>query len=97
MLTNEQIEKLESKGFRRWTKGNYDRLYINSKDLGLYVEKYKTGNISYAEIDGEKIPNSKAGRLLSGKNFIDVKTGKITACCEAFDEKIQNVLNEARR
>ena len=34
----------------RWTKGNYDRLYPVSEDLGFVIQTYKTGNINYAEV-----------------------------------------------
>lgn len=30
MLTNEMICALEEKGFKRWTKGNLDRMYVNA-------------------------------------------------------------------
>ena len=32
-MENKMIEKLESKGFTRWTKGNMDRLYISGDKL----------------------------------------------------------------
>lgn len=49
------------------------RYYINgfwADMLGLHIERYNTGNISYASIDGEKIANGRAGRL-SGKLWAD--------------------------
>ena len=62
-------------------------------EFGIITEHYKTGNISNAEVteweplEGAdmdtvneytgKISNNKAGKLLSQKVFIDLKTGKI--------------------
>lgn len=75
-MTNEMIAKYEGMGFKRWTKGDMDRLYINAKELGLECEYYKTGNVSYAEFKGEKISNSRATEMLAAKTYIDIKTGK---------------------
>ena len=35
MLRDDEIERLEDMGFRRWTKGDMDRLYIDADKLGL--------------------------------------------------------------
>ena len=68
------IEALEQKGFNRWTKGDMDRLYFNIQKSGhMDVDYYKTGNISYAAIDGEEISHRFAGQILSVKCFIDLK------------------------
>ncbi|MGO1442601.1 MAG: hypothetical protein ACTHWD_00210 [Lactobacillus delbrueckii] len=68
------IEALEKKGFRRWTKGDMDRLYFNIEKSGhMEVDHYKTGNISYAAIDGEEVSHRFAGQILSVKCFIDLK------------------------
>lgn len=59
-------------------KTGQTRHYINGfwEDmLGLHLEYYNTGNISYASIDGEKIANGRA-RKLSGKLWAD-ETGKL--------------------
>lgn len=76
-MTEQRIAELEAKGFKRWIKGTYDRLYINASVLGLVCDYYKTGNISYAEFNGEKISNAEAYRMKSAKTFVDVKTGTI--------------------
>lgn len=68
---------MEDAGFNRWTKGSYDRLYANEKALGMRVVRYNTGNISYAELNGEKISNSYATDILSVKAYIDVNTGNV--------------------
>lgn len=68
------VEDLEKKGFNRWTKGDMDRLYFNIQKSGhMEVDHYKTGNISYAAIDGEEISHRFAGQILSVKCFIDLK------------------------
>lgn len=68
------IKALEKKGFSRWTKGDMDRLYFNIQKSGhMEVDHYKTGNISFAAIDGEEISHRFAGQILSVKCFIDLK------------------------
>lgn len=76
-MTQERIEELERKGFKRWTKGNIDRLYINAAQLGLDCTFYKTGNISGATFHGASISNAEAGRMKAAKTFVDIKTGKV--------------------
>lgn len=76
-MTNERIAELERLGFKRWTKGNFDRLYINASALGLDCDYYKTGNISGAEFKGKHISNCEARRMKASKTFIDIKTGKL--------------------
>ena len=71
------IQKLEEAGFKRWTKGTYDRLYINATSLGLEYETYKSGSIRSATFNGEEISNSRAGRMLAMKMYIDVTTGEL--------------------
>lgn len=68
------IEALEQKGFNRWSKGDMDRLYFNIEHSGhMDVDRYHTGNISYAAIDGEEISHRFAGQILAVKCFIDLK------------------------
>lgn len=76
-MTENMIKALESKGFKRWTKGDYDRLYANAEDFGLYTETYNSGRIKYAELNGEEISNASACRILSAKIYIDVATGEL--------------------
>lgn len=68
------VEDLEKKGFSRWTKGDMDRLYFNIERSGhMVVDHYKTGNISFASVDGEEISHRFAGQILAVKCFIDLK------------------------
>lgn len=76
-MTDARIDELIQKGFKRWTKGNMDRLYINAADLGLVCDYYKTGNICCADFQGERISNSEGARMKAAKTFIDVKTEKV--------------------
>jgi hypothetical protein len=77
MITEERVNELLEKGFKRWTKGNMDRLYINAGQLGLVCQYYKSGNIRSAEFNGQSISNCEARRLQASKTFIDIKTGLI--------------------
>lgn len=76
-LTEKKIAELESKGFKRWTKGNIDRLYINAAQLGLDCAYYKTGNISGADFQGAHVSNCEARRMKAAKTYIDVTTGTV--------------------
>lgn len=76
-MTEERIAELTKHGFRRWTKGNIDRLYINAAQLGLVCTYYNTGNISNAVFNGDQISNSQARRMKAAKTFVDVKTGTV--------------------
>lgn len=64
----ETERKLISLGFTVWEKGGRRRIYVNAKDFdkvfGLEISCYKTGSISYAALNGEKISNSMARRLI---------------------------------
>ena len=93
-MDSKMIEKLEAKGFERWTKGNYDRLYVDAEAIGLECEYYNSGNICYAELDGEKISNSLARKLKMAKTFIDVKTGEIYSDSETLKEKIEEIIEQ---
>lgn len=57
-----------------WTsRTGQNRRYINNYAplLGLDVERYKTGNVSYATLDGEKLSNSRASQMLNAKVWLD--------------------------
>lgn len=95
-MTDNMIKALEKMGFKRWTKGNYDRLYINARDLGCEFEYYKTGNIKYAEFDGEKISNSRGYSMKAAKNYIDIKTGKAYSDNYTLLGKVEELLAKAQ-
>lgn len=97
-MTEKMISRLIDMGCRRWTKGEHDRLYIDSAVLGLQVERYKTGNISYAEFRGERISNSRAADLADIKIWIDLHTGELhtkgfrSAACATMREAAEELI-----
>ena len=60
--------KISGKKWEHPTTGEI-RYYIDVVDAakygGLEIDCYNTGNIAYASIDGEKISNSRASRILN--------------------------------
>lgn len=79
MLNEKMIMKLEDAGFKRWTKGGYDRLYIDATACGLEYDTYKSGNISSATFNGESISNARAGRMKAMKMYVVIATGEFHA------------------
>lgn len=82
MLSEKQIEELEAKGAKRWTKGTMDRLYFNATSYGIEYDRYKSGNISqsrYIDKDGEDhgLSHAACGRILAAKLWVDVADGKL--------------------
>lgn len=71
-LTTEQLDALTRAGFKRWTKGALDRMYINAGQLGLVLDYYNTGNVRDAHLNGESISNSQGRRLKEAKTFLDL-------------------------
>ena len=84
---------LESKaiisGGRLWEKNGKRRVYFNDLEViyGLEIIRYESGRISSAKLDGEKISNSEAGRMISNFGRIWLEDGKI----------FQSGFNELRR
>ena len=61
-----------------WEKYNKRRLYLDfAKIINLEVDRYNTGNISSAYLEGEKISNSKASKYLEGTAYIDLDTNTL--------------------
>ncbi|GIH70362.1 hypothetical protein [Sphaerimonospora thailandensis] len=75
------VDTMTAIGGSEWIRGDKHRVYINNwaEFAGLEVSRYNTGNISYAEWDGEKISNSQANKILSSidKVWFDTATGKL--------------------
>lgn len=75
------IEILKQIG-NEWQKGDKHRIYFNDLDVfyGLDVSYYNTGNVCGATLNGERISNSEAkrilNRLLDCKIYFDVKDGQ---------------------
>lgn len=97
-MTEQMIAKFEDAGAKRWTKGDYDRLYINAGVLGYTYQKYNTGNIKSAKSpNGVDISNSEMYRVLNAKTYVDVKDGSVhtnyndTMYTDALDAFIKTV------
>ena len=89
----DRIDELAAMGFKRWQKSGMDRLYINADRLGLECDYYKSGNISYAEFDGEKISNSRASSMLNTKTYIDLVKRQIVSGNCVLAAKVANILS----
>ena len=61
------IDQLKAAGGSLWEKGAMRRVYFNNLPAwyGLEVERYNTGNICSARLDGEPISNGKASKLFT--------------------------------
>lgn len=93
-LTDTQIAKLEAKGFRRWTKNDMDRLYINAQSYGLEATYYNTGNVRNATFQGESISNADARRLMGSKVYVDIADGTLhVQTSYRDDEAITEIVN----
>lgn len=75
------IETMTAIGGRRWQKNGHDRVYLNDFQTvpGLELDHYKSGSISYATLDGEKVSNAEGGRLATAvdKVYFDAADGKV--------------------
>lgn len=73
-------EKLEALGIDAWERGEMKRYYMNDAAFeavfGLSIDRYKTGNICSAVLNGEGISNAKAGRLIGRGVFYDAVAGE---------------------
>lgn len=93
--TKEQkIEALEAKGFKRWQKAGYDRLYANASVLGLECEYYNTGNVKNAWFNGKMISNCEARRMKGAKTYINVKTMEAFSGNETLKAAVNAILKE---
>lgn len=75
------VDTMTAIGGNRWTKNGMDRVYLNdwTRFAGLEVETYNSGNVRYAEYQGERVSNSQA-RLLAGsidKVWFDAADGRL--------------------
>ena len=75
------VDDLLVLGGARWRRGDHDRVYMNDLERwsGLEVSRYGTGNISHARLDGERLSNTRARKLLArldnGKLYYDINAG----------------------
>ena len=94
--TEKFIAALEERGFKHWTKGGKDRMYIDAEKLGLKVQKYGSGAVKHAEWDGEKISNREGDALLHAKTYLDLQTMKVESEKWALKDAAEAVIEEVR-
>jgi hypothetical protein len=76
-----KIETLKANGGKEWTGGANHRVYFDVKPefFGWQIERYNTGKIKAASLNGSKIANGKATKaisdLVTAKFYYDVNTG----------------------
>ncbi|MEU1134960.1 hypothetical protein ABZ383_34745 [Streptomyces sp. NPDC005900] len=76
-------DRLVAIGGRRWQKNGMDRVYLNedlwADMLGLDVDRYNSGNICGATLDGHAIANGRASSLLAAvdKVYFDTADGRL--------------------
>lgn len=74
------LKALTAAGGTLWEKSGMRRIYFNNLAalMGLSISYYKTGNISSARHNGERISNGAAGRMLSSidKLWFDLADNK---------------------
>ena len=96
-MTQATIKTLQDMGASRWTKGNYDRLYIKNivQDiLELDINRYNSGNISSATVMGHTVSNAAAGRILTATDatYIDLKTNRLMM--KPLTEKVDGIYTD---
>lgn len=99
------IDNLKQIG-NEWQKAGKHRIYFNDlpSRLGLRTWHYNTGNISSAELDGERISNSQAKKLLSrlagAKLWFDMADEKFHGCGlsdEEFGHIVESIKSESEQ
>ena len=96
MLSNAQIYALEAVGFKRWTKGNHDRLYINARDIpDIHIEYHKYANRPpRVSCDNETYGCGKSACIIYSKTYIDVKTGELTSDNTLMTTKAEELMDK---
>ena len=102
--TEKLITALEEKGFKRWTKGDKDRMYVDAETLGLKAQKYGSGAVKHAEWLGEKISNREGTAMLHAKTYLDLTDmsvhsddSDLFAAAEAIIEETRASLDEEEK
>lgn len=92
-LTKRQIKAYETNGFKRWTRGELDRLYINCTEYGCKFSHHKTGSIRSASFCGNPISNAEGYRFKATKVFVDVRTGELHITTNtSFEDEIRETV-----
>jgi len=94
-------EKLEELGVEAWERGDMKRYYINDDVLeavfGLRIDRYKTGNICSASLNGEGISNGKAYKLIGRKIFFDAVKDEWMQTTEYGTRALNDTLRDSLR
>jgi hypothetical protein len=70
----EMIQRLEGLGFKRWTKGNMDRMYVNATMLGFTYDTNRYGKLQRSYFNGEEVGNCEGRKYLAAKTYLDLNT-----------------------
>ena len=99
-MTEEMIKNLiEKKGFKRWTKGDKDRLYIQAYELPFVKTNWKKNGKKTLSLFGEELSYTKSSQLNHAQFYIDVKTGEAVTSIEwaktkeEFENFVKGLLN----
>lgn len=78
-MANNIENKLIELGGNLWEGSSHRRIYINNwlELAGFEITRYKTGNISSASLNNEKVSNAKAAELNNVKCFWDCNAEKL--------------------
>ena len=90
--TMELITRLVEAGGKEWTGGTNHRVYFKpERILGLEIEKYKSGSLRNVTLAGERVSNSKAGKIINSKLYVDVTTGEVVTDLEPEFAKMARI------
>jgi len=95
-MTNEKIKALENKGFKRWTKGDKDRLYIKAWNLPNVKTIWKKNGKKCVEINGEELSYTKSNEINYTAIYIDLADDSIhveSSFADVLTEGVEMLLN----
>ena len=99
--TSEQLDRIKGLG-KEWQKGGHHRVYFDNGSYfyGVRTERYGSGNISSATLDGKKISNSEAKRILSkfaySKLWFDLNDQKFRTSGELSSEMFKKTISRIK-
>lgn len=95
-MTDAQIAKLEKAGFKRWTKGDYDRLYIKAWKVDGIVTNWNKRGTKTITINGEELSYTKSAAVSYTTIYIDVKSGGLVVECkyDYYGDKIRELVEK---
>ena len=76
-MNAKQIKKFEDAGFKRWTKNNMDRLYIDTTKLGLECDFKRDHEPCLGDWQGKRVSNADCRRIYFSKVYVDVRDGSL--------------------